>query len=832
MADFITAFYFWIIYEVLSWPLRLALAPMAMRGDLKRMISRLAGPPIIVFTAWVFGHLFVPVYRVTIWLWVLAFMAGAYWLCHRQNHKPNWAGVLSPVPPGRRWGQNLAIEVTGLLVFFAYLAFRRWTPDMTFLVENSGAEKFGNASIFWSSWHAHQLPPDDYWLLGQKQAYYYWGHFFWAWIGRASFLPGEWIITLALARAVSLTWEGSYLLVRSFGARPIASACGALLIAWGSNPKSIEAMKPQYDYHSRRGYEPEDQRGFFLKPKYLKEAWKADWDFRGYDFWAASRVIENSVNEFPAWSMLLGDFHAHHLSNSWLVAWIAVVVAGQRWFRLRRTSKKADANASPESPRPPPKGYYHRFGFWLACFLVLGTIASISNLWVGPLVGAGSFGLFLWRGRFDARGIAMRAAPIALLAIFMVGGALLTRGSMDSPLPPEAAAAGEEASFFSKLPLKTLPSDIRSTKTELFLMWGFQVIALGAALFIGSIARKLNFAALVWLGGGAAILFLKFWKFPDEPGLYWIALAAALASLACGRRPWFSRGAAFFVCSGCLVLAGLEWFFIPDRFRGGPLMRYNTYFKICYPVWSILGAGAWIGAMRLWKLKRFGTIAFDRWVTEAPLYYSIRLALLMLVPPMFTLVALGTPYRILGAHVGDTKPRKPTLDGFSYVHLRDKYVPDAQLLDWIKENVPPGELVVEAAYYAQYSYNGRIGSLAGRPAPLGWAHHEEQWRGEAAREPTRIAMEKTAAIYEAKTPEAAREAAKAIGARWVVFGLSEREHYGTPDLRRADAIYKNLRQAGRVRAMFPSVNPQSFIFQMDADPDLPAGESAPATRWQ
>ena len=48
--------FFLFIYEITSWPMRMALMPIPMAPDIRRMISRVSGPPIIVGTAWIMGH--------------------------------------------------------------------------------------------------------------------------------------------------------------------------------------------------------------------------------------------------------------------------------------------------------------------------------------------------------------------------------------------------------------------------------------------------------------------------------------------------------------------------------------------------------------------------------------------------------------------------------------------------------------------------------------------------------------------------------------------------------------------------------------------------------
>lgn len=833
--DYLVALLFWCLYEALSWPMRLALAPVPMRGDLRRMISRVGGPPVIVMVAWVSAHFLVPLGFFTCWIWFALFMAGGYFVCRAQGQKPDWAAILSPISVRRHWRQELFLEGLNLALFFIYLTFRRMAPEMTFYQDNSSAaEKFPNAMFFWSSWNARWLPPDDYWLSGVQQAYYYWGHFFWAWIGRMGHFPGEWVITLALSRVVALTWEACYLLVRAFGAGPISAAIGAFFLAWGGDPKAVETWFNQYNYFSGRLARAEKDRGFPFAPEYVKQAMRVKWDFGGPAMWEPSRVIANTVNEFPSWSMVLGDFHAHHLALPWMTAWLAIILAGDRWFGLRRSRKYGAAgNGKPDVSRPPPEArlFWIRVGLWTCLFITLAVATSISNLWVAPLVGAASFGILLWHWT-GGRGLALRLGVIALLAVAMVSLALLSRGTLSSPLPAPVAAAGEKVSLLAKIPLKILPKTIRSTLFELFLLWGFQVAALLFAIFTAFCSRKRSLVSLIWLAASLLILAVKILVFPNETGIYWLAFAPAVVALACTRRPWISVRAAVLVSAGCLVLAALEWIYIPDRFDypDSLNLRYNTYFKLCYPVWPILGAAAWMVVQRIWKLWRWGRLSFSRRVTEAPFYFGMRLALLVFVPFVMTWIVFGMPARIMQARIGDTGPRRPTLDAFAWLANRPPYAADAELLEWIRKNVPPRERVAEAAVPSAYSFNGRVASLGGRPVPLGWSHHEEQWRGVfAAGQFEAEATRKTTALYEAQSPEAMRKAAEDLGVRWVVFGKAERDFFGAQrGPQGADHVYQMLCRTAKVRAMFPADRPQSFIFEMGDAPETGA-IAAPAT---
>jgi hypothetical protein len=78
MADFLLALQFWLLYELLSWPLRLALSTSPMPADVRRLLSRVAGPAMLALPVWVLAH-GLPVLGVAAaWVWiVVALLAGA-----------------------------------------------------------------------------------------------------------------------------------------------------------------------------------------------------------------------------------------------------------------------------------------------------------------------------------------------------------------------------------------------------------------------------------------------------------------------------------------------------------------------------------------------------------------------------------------------------------------------------------------------------------------------------------------------------------------------------------------------------------------------------------
>jgi uncharacterized membrane protein len=297
-----------------------------------------------------------------------------------------------------------------------FVAIRRWVPEMTtYPIDTSAAEKFMNMMIFWANWHAPALPPEDYWLSGHRLTYYYWGHFHWAWVGRVGGFPAVLAINLGFARLVTGVFEASYLLARALGLRMGAAAAAAVAVTWAGNPSSAAQAVRMWRANPR---------GF-------------DWTW--YDFWKPSRAMADSViTEFPAFSAILGDFHAHHLALPWLLAWLALLVAGGSWLGATST-----AGRSPSAAR----------SFWLAALWCgLGLAAALTNLWNLPIMAFGVGLLVLHamiRGRRPAFATLGAAFALAVLVFFSTR---LILGADASPLP-----AGKATGFWESLPIRWLP---------------------------------------------------------------------------------------------------------------------------------------------------------------------------------------------------------------------------------------------------------------------------------------------------------------------------------------------------------------------------------------
>ncbi|MCE5231171.1 DUF2298 domain-containing protein [bacterium] len=726
--DFVWALSFLLGYELLSLPLRAALATSPANGAIRRVLSRLAGPAAFCLPVWILGHFWPG--AISVWFfWFLYLVCGALLLfrvCRVFRGLP--ALKILGYDSGPGWFGRFGVDLLSVALFFGYIALRRYSPDMTaYPINSSGAEKFTNAMLFWANWHAAALPPQDYWLAGQSLVYYYWGHFFWAWTGRMIGAPAALTINLALARITLLVFEASWLLARSVRLPSGWASVAGLIAAWGGN---IAAIPSAYAL--------------------LKTGVPINWG--GYSYWDARSVMPGTVNEFPAFTAILGDFHSHHMALPWLIAWLAIILAARRWAR----------------PALPV----------LIAWIALGAGAAFSNLWNLPLMAWAIFLALLWIIGTNVRAFAKAAGAVVVFGFGLAIGMHLMRGGQALPLN-ETAGGG----ILSKLPLKFLPEAIQSTFGQLIRFWGLPMFAIGLAACGRAALERRWFLTLLILS--AVIIAVSDFSGP----FLWLvvsiwSLILILPARYSGLRTQDSglRTELALLMFGVLaVLIGLELVFIDD-FYSGEYERYNTYFKFSYPLWPALIVCATVAARSLWR----SPLMAIRWIGRPCL---IALALAAAVYPIFAF-----PARIVQARATDEIPMPPTLNAVDFLkYQRIPYRIEVPLIDWIRRNVPPGERVAEAAAAEPYSYGGRVASLAGRPIPLGWAHHETQWRGPAAQDMIQRRTEWIDKIYKSPTTPEILAAARALRIRWVLWGIEEERRYGVQSITR-------LRAAGRIAA--------------------------------
>lgn len=762
-------FLFWC--ELLSLPVRWVMVRWPVPADVRRMLSRVAGPLLFVLPVWFAAHgVGWALSRPFGLLWIGAGLGWGLWWARRAHRRDGvtLGALMGYEGRGGGLARGLALDALAAALLFGFVAVRQWVPEMTCEIGASAAEKFPNAMLFWSSWHARSLPPEDYWLAGHHLTYYYWGHFYWAWLARMGGFPVELALNLALIQAVTLVWVSAYLLARAAKLSPLWAVGAALCIAWAGNPDGVvQAIN------------------------LLKVPGSVNW--AGYSFWHPTRPTEIFLDEFPAFSAILGDFHSHHLALPWICSWVAISLAGRRWSGTAGSGGRKLALGG----RPL---------LWEVIWASLAAASVLTNMWNVPLVGFAMGVMLILALRRGWRAFSLRLTVSLLLGLLLLAGVHLLRGGEPLPLP-----ADPTKSFWARLPVHWLDPALRTSLWILFCLWGFPVLVLALAALAQLYRRtheRLSFARwaqITCVLAGAGLIALNAplvaWKMPGGAAWVWGAVICWTVALMLGRRPWLTPAVGFMVIAGCIVLGGLELMYVKDRFEG-QYVRYNSYFKFCYPVWPLLWVGAWCAGVHLWRLLR----------TWWPLAWGMRAALAGLFLISFVYTFFAIPARLIMASYGDTGPRQPTLDAFNFTRHRPLFNVEAPLLAWIRRNVPPGERVAEASSSdaGAYSYAGRVASLTGHPVPLGWLHHEEQWHGDAGYAMLNARVAAVDQLYRAGSPKELRDRAQGLGVSWVVFGLNERRQYGAGAL----AV---LSRTAPVEAAFPAGQPEVFLFNLKSN---------------
>lgn len=258
-----------------------------------------------------------------------------------------------------------------------------------------------------------------------------------------------------------------------------------------------------------------------------------------------------------------------------------------------------------------------------------------------------------------------------------------------------------------------------------------------------------------------------------------ITIAGGAVPLAVPREHLFAILLAF---TGLLLIMGTELVFIQDLFNN----RMNTVFKLYYQAWILLAlAGAYALPFLFQRLRRHPIgIAWSG-------VLAVVLGLALLYP--------------IGATLSKTRnfAGPPTLDGLQF-WARSR-PDDMDAIEWLSRNAVGAPVVVEATGGSYQQQFGRVSSMTGLPTLLGWAFHEQQWRG-TFEEPGRRVPD-IDAIYGCRRggqgrcdplPGDARQLQALLdkyNMTYVYVGPSEREAYGQIDLARfnqaMDVAYKN-----------------------------------------
>ena len=468
----------------------------------------------------------------------------------------------------------------------------------------------------------------------------------------------------------------------------------------------------------------------------------SDATLAGYDFWAPSRVIPHTINEFPYWSFTYADLHPHMIGIPFSLFFVALVVAFLNSFDFdwRRNWLQGGMLVG-------------------GLAFTLGVLAAV-NLWdlptyLGLGVLAGAVTLYRKRGR-------LHVVPVLGLGILMAGGALVFFMPFFRSYTNVAA---------SGIGLVRAPDDLGKWAQ----IWGFFAFVIFTWLVVGRgewrrvrylrVHRLIVHRPTITYFTGVLLLPALFLAslvlvlFTNQTVLAICLPAFGLAVSHIWRRERAadvgSICAALLAATGLAVLAGTQVVYLKDHLQGGDAYRMNTLFKFYNQVWVLWGVAAAIVLPRTFSrfesmLRRRGTerkLHFDS-VESRILHPRFRLALetvrgawgvlfFILLCASLIYPLLGTPSRVSQRFPG-WRPPVGTLNGMAFMENGVYHWPDSgnaielqydfEAIQWLLENVQGNIVLAESAQVDYYRAGGtRVASLTGLSGLLGMHEGEQRY---------------------------------------------------------------------------------------------------------
>ncbi len=692
----------------------------------------------------------------------------------------------------------LLVEILFLTAFVFWAAVRATQPQ----IATAGGEKWMEIAFLNAVLRAPGMPPHDPWLSGFAISYYYLGYLLLGMLTRLSGVPATVAFNLGNAGWFALAAIVAYGVVYDLldGRRFGSALLGPFLLLLVGNGQAFLALL------HRRGLLPAvfwrwlDIRGLNEAPL-PPFSWLRPTEF---DWWRASRVLhdyapistpgnpvsQEVIDEFPAFSFILGDMHPHLLGLPFVL--LAVALALNLWRRGK--------------PLPRPRFASLRATFarfvvpWLPYALVIGALGFL-NTWDFPiywglivvvvflqrLEPTGELFEALWQTVPDA--FVLGVLSVAAYFPFWIG--LRSQAGGILPNVFNATHPGQFAVMFLPFLLPVTALIVGAARRACVhwaavLMWSVLamivltalVLALGlivGAPYIEALRRgEPLFGFDVEFGAVQAALvgrLLNPWT-----GLLLAAGVAALLLALLRRGGQADLGELAFPSLLALLGLGLtlvpEFFFLRDVFG----TRMNTIFKFYFQAWILWSlAGAW------WLARESETL-IERWRLPRAAFYLLAFLPLAvgLLYPVYAIPARAAQNRVYYGGEG-------TLDGATWI--AERHPDDWGAISWLNAHVVGRPVILETPGDAHraYIYEGRVSALTGLPAPLGWAGHQTQWRGNYVEQSRReVDLER---LFTTRDPVLTRELLARYDIRYIYLGPLEGRRYPAEGLEKFEELF-------------------------------------------
>jgi YYY domain-containing protein len=728
----------------------------------------------------------------------------------------------------------MAAELAFGAVFGIFLYIRRMNPDIRW------SEKFMDFSFLTAAYRADFFPIKDAWISGFDVNYYYWGHVLYATLGRLAGVPPAFAYNLGVAVAPALAFLAALAVVTALTRRFRYGLLAGFLAVFAGNLIGYLQVARNLD---RARFDPHHSAPAAVSeyamaaPKVFGAAWQTAKALDdgvlpedlprtaiGFDsyFWLTGHYGEHNpfrdlipgvvANEFPMWTYLHADLHAHLIVMAFSLTFVgllaSLVQSGGSGARLFGAGTSWPVGAG-------------------LLALTLGAISCI-NTWDVPTVALLLAGTLLLKAyahrpfataerRAVVRSLALRgvrtlrglrlhllarvlAADVVLPLVAVVGLAYLLFWPFHTYFVPRATKVRlTDMSFtpvesflkiFGLFLLVVVPFLLlavgrwaMSTRRGLFAaLASVLALVLGAVLYpswsagqVGGLVRAVWWKLPLDREVAAAEMFQPQW------GLLVLLLPLLLLNgLLLLRRAWGApvRFALLLSATALAILCGCEVVYVFESW-GGTHQRWNTPFKFYLQAWLLFALAAPVLWRAVWTWRLEGALA--PWARAGRLAWSAAVLALLAAVAVFPI--FGAYSVLWGEGARGAHGPRPSLDGLGYLDREDGgnlFPGEREAIAWFNRNVPGNRAVVMEGAPGYYNELGRWGAFTGMPSVLGWDHHVGERGHHTEKAPRMMDVHR---FYQSPDRHECLSVLRKYGVDYVIVGELERSrwhHAGQP----------------------------------------------------
>jgi YYY domain-containing protein len=658
-ADFINLIIWWFAIAAIG----IVFFPFTARlfsgfYDKGYLFSKTVGIAIPAYIIWLLSSFkILPFYRI----WIFAIYALAIILIHMdfKGYKK-----IKEIFKDEKRLRFITLEESMFFLGMTIWAFiRGLKPEISGL---NGLEKLMDFGFVNSLLNTSYMPPADIWFAGKGINYYYFGQYITAFLTKLTKIQSDIAYNLMMATLFSFAFSLAFALVFNityvwkkewFKKAVAAGLVAAVLLSLGGNLHTF-FFTTVFPAAKSMGVLPKniEVRDSYFFPDATR--------YIGHNPNTVPPNEDKTIHEFPIYSFVVADLHAHVINIPFVLTIIALIFS-MLYGMLYKIKNNEEILSWKKTP---PQlivitffiGMFHMSNYW--DFPIYTTVATLVILYLA-LVKYG----FSWK----------------TLLCTALGGGFILAGSTLIALP-----------FSMRLTKMTNGIGLTHTHSaiyQLLILWGYQLfLAIYYVAFVLFREKKYTLKNSVTKKNTQNKLN-KFWDLI----LHLSASDVMVLILA---------------CSAIGLVIAPEFIYVKDIYSGG-YYRSNTMFKLTYQSFMMFALSAGFISYRVFSVKR---------TTAKRVLLKTFVVMAVALPLLYPFYAINTWYGKL-----DTANYKG-LDGARIYY--EKNIPsDWKAAQWLKQNEQEQPVILEA-FGDSYTDNCRISGLTGFPTVIGWGTHEWLWR--------------------------------------------------------------------------------------------------------